>query len=183
MQSLGLNLQKDVGFNDKLVTYMYALEVQYLIENGLEDQLRDIQEAYDIPDEQAVGIIESCSKRYINQLLNLALRAAKRYDEKEAVSLAREIVKYARFVEGAVEADGNIYSEADKLRLIEFYHGDADAGDDREENAKKLTSLIFLTEAYVAPLSGIDGLLGKVQNLNDLMLADPSANKKRWAWG
>jgi len=127
--------------------------------------------------------VEACCKRYISQLLNLALRAAKKYDERDAAKWLREIVKYAVFVEGAVEADGNIYSEADKLRLIEFYHGDADAGDDREENAKKLKSLIFLTEAYVAPLSGIDGLLGKVQNLNDLMLADPSANKKRWAWG
>lgn len=189
VQSLGFNLQKDVGFNDKLVAYLYALEVQYLIENGMEDQLKDIQEAYDIPDESAEKIVEACSKRYINQILNLALRAAKKYDEKGTMVWVKELVKYAVFVEGTVDADGNIFSEKDKLRLIGFYEssdeseGITTAGIEKDEMAEKLKNMINVTEDYVAPLSGIEGLLGNVQNLNDLMIADPSANKKRWAWG
>jgi hypothetical protein len=53
VQSLGLDLQKDAGFNEKLVTYLYAMEVQYMIDNNLESELQEVQEAYDIPEEQA----------------------------------------------------------------------------------------------------------------------------------
>ena len=81
IQSLGLDIQKDAGFNERLVTYMYALEVQSMIENGEEENLKDVQEAYDIPEDRASEIVEAASKRYVSQLLNLALRAAKKYDE------------------------------------------------------------------------------------------------------
>ena len=85
---------------------MYALEVQYLIENGLENDLLEVQEAYDIPVDRAEEIIEMSCKRYISQLLNLALRGAKKYDEQDAVKWLKQIVKYAVFVNGQVEADG-----------------------------------------------------------------------------
>ena len=185
-------MKKDTGFNDKLLTYLYALEVQAMIENDELDELKDIQEAYDIPDDKAEMIVEACSKRFVNQLLNLALRAAKKYDEKETMRYAKSIAKYAVFINGIVEADANIYSESDKARLINFFANSEDPemleryptdSDARAEMTEKLTSIIHLTEEYVAPLQGIEGLLGNSQNLNDLMIADPKANKKRWAWG
>ena len=43
----------DVGFSEKLVTFLFALEVQYLIENSRESELPEVQQAYDIPEERA----------------------------------------------------------------------------------------------------------------------------------
>ena len=80
------------------MTYLYALEVQDLIERGEETLLQDVREAYDIPEEIAAQIVELSCKRYISQLLNLALRAAKRYKEEEAVEWTKQIAKYAEFV-------------------------------------------------------------------------------------
>ena len=51
-------MQKDTGFNEKLVTYLYALEVQQLVESGDEGSLGDVQEAYDIPQERAEQVVE-----------------------------------------------------------------------------------------------------------------------------
>ena len=84
-----------------MVTYLYALEVQSLIESGQEALLGDVREAYDIPEQIASEIVELSCKRYISQLLNLALRAAKRYKEEEAVEWTRQIAKYAVFVDEA----------------------------------------------------------------------------------
>ena len=36
VQSLGLDMQKDTGFNEKLVTYLYALEVRACVLTGSE---------------------------------------------------------------------------------------------------------------------------------------------------
>ena len=76
---------EDTGCNEKVVTFMYALEVQFLIENGLEGELADIQEAYGIPEETASDIIEATASRYVDQILNFALKAARKYNEVEAV--------------------------------------------------------------------------------------------------
>jgi hypothetical protein len=52
--SLGLSLRTDAGFNERLLTYLFTLEVQNLIESGRENELKDLQEAYDIPEERAI---------------------------------------------------------------------------------------------------------------------------------
>ena len=62
-----------------------------MIESGQEALLGDVREAYDIPEQIASEIVELSCKRYISQLLNLALRAAKRYKEEEAVEWTLQI--------------------------------------------------------------------------------------------
>lgn len=184
VQSLGFNMQKETGFNERLVTYLYALEVQYLVENGMESDLKEVQEAYDIPEEKATEIIEVCCKRYVDQLLNLALRAAKKYDERETLSWVTEIMKYSPFISDSVNADGNIYSEKDKERMISFYENDIKEGEKRD--GSRLRELVCLSEDYIPPLEGIDGLLGKVKGLSDLeaqIRKDQDEGKKTWAWG
>lgn len=156
--SLGYDM-KSIGFNDKLITYLYALEVQYLIENNLENELKDTQESYGIPEDRAEEVISAACKRYISQLLNLALRAAKKYDEKDCVSWIKEILKYSLFVSDSVDADGNMFTDKDKDRMIEFYLSSEDSNSD---SAEKLKNLVNLTENYVPPIEGIDGLLGLV---------------------
>ena len=52
----------------------------------------------------------SC-KRFVSQLLNLALRAAKKYDERETVTWMNQIAKYTVFISSAVDADGNLFKE------------------------------------------------------------------------
>ena len=50
---MGLNMRTDAGFSEKLVTYLFALEVQFLVENGRETEIPDAQQAYDIPEDRA----------------------------------------------------------------------------------------------------------------------------------
>jgi len=194
VQSLSLDMKKDTGFNDRLVTYLYALEVQYMVDNGMEDELSEVTDAYDIPEERAEDIIEVSCKRMVSQLLNLALRGAKRYDERDAMRWLKEILKYAVFISSPVDADGNLFSEEDKKRLIAFYQAEVDSGEDAvllamiEENGDmtdKLREIINISEDFVAPIQGIEGLLGNVRRLDQLEADMESTidGKKTWAWG
>jgi hypothetical protein len=162
VQSLGLDMQKDTGFNEKFVSYLYSLEVQYLVDNDMSEELQEVQEAYDIPEERAAEIIEVSCTRYVSQILNFALRAAKKYDELSAVRVGKQVLKYAGFISGRVDADGNMFTEADKDRLLSFLR-DAQRDTATEEDRSavmRLKELIHLTEDYVPPLKGIDGLEG-----------------------
>jgi hypothetical protein len=161
--SLGLNLQKDAGFNPKMISYLYTLEVQASIEEGLETDLQEIQEAYEIPQDRAEAIVEATCKRYISQLLNLALASAKKYKEEDSNKYTLQITKYMFFFDGSVDADGNLFSEDDKDRLITFFRdreGSNLSNDDKKEISSRLKSLINLTEDFVAPVEGLAGLLG-----------------------
>ena len=161
--SLGLNLQKDAGFNPKMISYLYTLEVQASIEEGLETDLQEIQEAYEIPQDRAEAIVEATCKRYISQLLNLALASAKKYKEDDSNKYTLQIAKYMFFFDGSVDADGNLFSEDDKDRLITFFRdreGSTLSNDDKKEISSRLKSLINLTEDFVAPVEGLAGLLG-----------------------
>ena len=180
---LGLDLRKDTGFNDKLVTYLYALEVQYMIDNDLEGALSESQEAYDIPTDRAAEIVEACSRKYISQILNLALRDARKYSEDACITWTSQIVKYMKFVNGAVDADANKFTTDDKDRLISFYDGylkettDLDH-DQIHEISNRLRSLINLSETFIPPLQGIDGLLGSISGMETV-----GGTGKKWAWG
>jgi hypothetical protein len=140
--------------------------------------------------------VEACCKRYISQLLNLALRAAKKYDERDAAKWLKEIVKYAIFIPDGVvvDADGNLFSEKDKERLISFYQSESeddaslstDDGQAAQAMTIKLKEMIHLTESFVAPIQGIEGLLGNVKSLSQLGRDSDSTKpgeKRPWAWG
>jgi hypothetical protein len=194
-------MKRDTELAERVLSFFYALEVQYLIENRMMDELQDVQEAYDIPEEKAIEILEAVCGRYIDQLLNLALRSAKNYEEKECVKWTKEIMKYIPFISTSVAADGNNFSEEDKNRLISFYLTEIEAtatleGEEAEvkegllpstdlskdEVATRLRELIALSTTYQGPGLGIDGLLGDVKNLEDLG-RETVSNKKSWAWG
>ena len=182
VQSLGLELQKDTGFNERFVAYLFSLEVQYAIENDMVDELQEIQQAYDIPEERAEAIIEVSCVRYMSQILNFALRAAKKYDETEAVKWGQAVLKYAPFISNTVDADGNMFSESDKDRLISFLHdelrGSGNESEDDRAAISRLKDLIKLTKDYVAPLKGIEGLEGKIPKSVDF-----DEGQKKWSWG
>jgi hypothetical protein len=181
-----LDIQKDVGLNERFVTYLYALEVQQLVNSGQEEELQEVQEGYSIPEERAQLIIEAACRRYLDQLMNLAFRAAKKFDEKDANRWLLEIVKYSQYVSGIIDCDGSIFSAKDKERLISYLEAmelDKDLAEGEESIVDRMQRMINLTEAYVPPLSGIQGLIDGTINLNQLMVADPSENRKRWAWG
>jgi len=193
VQSLGLEMQKDTGFSTTILTYLYALEVQVMVDNGLEGDLTEVQEAYDIPDDRAADIVEACCKRYVNQLLNFALRGAKRYNEQDTIKWVKRIIKYAVFISTPVEADGSMFDDDDKKRMISFYQTEVANGEDAEllalveqygDMADKFREMINVTDDYVSPISGIDGLLGNVRRLDQLEddMKDTDA-KKNWAWG
>jgi hypothetical protein len=123
----------------------------------------------------------------------LALRAAKKYDESDAAKWLKEIVKYAVFVSDGqtVDADGNLFSEKDKKRLISFYQSESQKKDDIDvvngvNMVTKLREMINLTENFVPPVQGIEGLLGNVKSLAQLSRDGDNAkdgDKKPWAWG
>jgi hypothetical protein len=155
-----------------------------MVENDLINQLVEAQEAYSIPPDRAQEIVEACCKKYISQVLNLALRDARKYNEKGVIQWTALISKYMQFVSGSVDADGNKFTEGDKERLILFYEGylkEEDRSDEIEETSSRLKSLINLTDKYVPPLQGIDGLIGKVSGMQSL--SGDNDNRKKWAWG
>ena len=59
--------------------------------------------------------LQASCKRFVSQLLNLALRAAKKYDERETVTWMNQIAKYTVFISSAVDADGNLFKEVSNL--------------------------------------------------------------------
>lgn len=186
--SLGLDLAA-LQFNDKLISYLYAMEVQELVEAGLVQSLAEVMEAYDIAEDKAQEIIEAACKRVISGLLNLALRGAKKYDEKDAIKWIGEVVKYAAVVSGTVDADGNLFTEKDKERLLAFYQADMGSrvgglGEEEEDMVEKLREMIHLTQEFVAPEQGFGGLMGKGQSL---MALEEEMNagdgKGAWSWG
>lgn len=162
-------MRKDTGFNDKLVTYLYALEVQYMIENELESELQEAQEVYDIPEDRAAEIVEAACKKFISQILNFALRDARKYNEPGTIQWTGVVAKYMKYVTGSVDADGMKFTEDDKSRLISMYEEylrDPSVGSAEEasEIGQRLRSLIRLDDSFVAPMQGIDGLMGKVKD-------------------
>lgn len=184
--SLGLDMQSDTGCTPQVVTYMYALEIQDMIERGDSDGLADAQEGYGIPEDRASEMVEVTARRYVSQILNFALRAARKYNEQEAVMQVKKVLDFAQFIdlsETPVDADGNMFSEDDKERLIEFHEGsrrslagiaasaedteglaEVDTGRSTKEDAATLRVLINLTEDYKPAEGGIDGLLGLIKD-------------------
>jgi hypothetical protein len=184
--SLGLDIQADTGCTPQVVAFMYALEIQDMIERGDTDGLADAQEGYGIPEERASDMVEVTCRRYVSQILNFALRAARKYNEQECVMQTQRVLDFAQFIDiaegGAVDADGNMFSEDDKERLIAFHEGgrrsNAAAAASEEaggglaeatassgkEDAELLRALINLTEEYKPAEGGIDGLLGVIKD-------------------
>ena len=168
-----------------------------MIENGQEAELNDIQQSYDIPEQRAQEIIEACCKKYLDQLINLGLRSSRKYDDKNTILWIKKILKYAIFVTTSVDADGNLFTEADKKQLIAVYLNEVDLKQDQElldiveqydgvDVTEKLRELIHLTEAYVAPLQGMEGLMGRGKSYRQMeedQYNDQSGGKKAWAWG
>lgn len=125
--SLGFTIQ-EIGFSPVFVSLLFAMEVQDAIETHREDELRDIQELYDFEASSAVLIIEASVKRYLSQVMALALSAAKRFNEPVAVDLATTILRYLPMISDTVKiaADGNLFRPADVERLVSFYLADVD---------------------------------------------------------
>ncbi|RYH28794.1 hypothetical protein EON65_10845 [archaeon] len=192
MQSLGFGL-REVGLSGKALALLFALEVQYLVDNDMADELPELEESYDIPEQRAGDIVEAVAIRYIDQLLNVALLAAQKYEEAECIAKVKEILKYADFVSRPVRANARIFSEEDKKRLISFYLTELESALDEGEEAvgdvaaKKdheiqlLKDLIDLSEDYVTPGNGMRGLLGTMPE--DTVGNDATKGKKNWAWG
>ena len=163
---------------------LFAVEAQALLESGREDELEELREAYELSEDAAEEIVQLVCKKYVSQLQNLALRASKLYNEEEAVKWTKEILKYARFFEGSVDADAMLFDEEDKERLISFMESDASSAEEGlsatdHESANRLRDLIRLTPSFKAPQGGIDGLLKTGPAPPPIKISDA---KKKWAW-
>lgn len=170
-----MDLREDVQFSDSLLGLMFALEAQYLVENALETEIDTVQAAYGIPAERASAILASTCRRYTSQLLNLALGAAKNYQEQEALQWVKRILRYAKYVPGTVDADGNLFSDADKKRMIACCSDELRLGTDPElqrlaleqgDIAEKLRQMIVLSKDFIPPTEPLDKMAG-----NDMSVA------------
>jgi hypothetical protein len=173
VQSLGFSFREDTGFGDQFIGYMYALEVQDLVESDRVDELRDLQEAYEMPEEAAASIVDNASRRYINQMLNFALRAAAAYKEVECITWTKKILQFAEFTDARVDANGAIFNQEDKRRLIGFMEDHLREEVDEEEEVigetlARIDELIHLSSDYITPYNGIDGLMGIAPSAKDL---------------
>ena len=166
ISSLSLDMRKDIGLNPNVISFMYTLEVQAAIEDGYESEIQDLQESYGIPEETAAYIVDVASKRYISQLLSIGLSYAKKYEEAQSNSITENIVKFMYFFDGPLDADGNLFDEDDKERLIAFYRDNADSqrnDDQKREDCIRLKELINLSDDFIAPIEGIAGLKGETK--------------------
>ena len=155
--SLDLDMRKDIGLNPSMISYLYSLEVQAAIEAEEESELRELQEAYLIPEETAAYIVDITCRRYISQLLSIGLAHVKKYEEAPANAVTERIVRFMNLIEGSVDADGNLFNEDDKERLVVMFRdrdGGAQSEEEKRETSIRLRSLIHLTEDFVAPLEG-----------------------------
>ena len=167
-----------------LISFLFAVEVRELVESGDHGSLLDIQESYAIPGTEAEALIQGVCKKYASQVLNIALRGAKRYDGPECLDYTDRYIRFSEFVDGIVDADGNVFNEKDKDQLISFYISKkeeltgGDSTSDYKDIVSKLRESINLNKEFVPPLEGIDGLVGKVTLPN----AEEDENYQ-WAWG
>lgn len=188
-------MREDLKFVSELLSYLFALEVKFMIEND-QDDFADLQEAYELPEERAMEIVEESCKRYISQQLNLALRSAKRYEEVDCIKWTADIMKYANYVTGSIDADGSLFTDDDKRRLISFFVAELESSQETVEGlpegetaatyaAEKLREMIHLTPKYKAPVDGIQGILGNTKSMKELLRSNESTaqKKKQWAWG
>ena len=86
-----------------------------------------------------------------------------------------------------MDADGNVFTEDDKERLISFYENSIRerlSGEDATEVqaeaeavSARLKALINITDKFVAPVDGIDGLLGKLSGMQAV-----GDGEQKWAW-
>lgn len=192
MQSLGLGF-REIGLNSKVTALLFALEVQYLVSYDMLDDLPELEESYEIPEERAGDIVEAVAMRYLDQLLNIALLAAQKYDEAGCVAKVKEILKYAEFVSHPVRANARLFTEEDKTRLISFHIAELESLLEENEEAagevaaKKdhevqlLKDLIEMSFDYITPGNGFLGLLGELPE--DTVGNDATKGKKKWAWG
>lgn len=179
MTALGWEL-KDLGFKPRLLSSLYALEVQQIISvqdesdvdgSGLAAELKDALSYYDLAEEVAADIVPLTCTRFLQQEVQLLLRAAKSFNEAETIMRARKVLHFAQFVdpETRISADLTSFSELDKSRVSDFYL--ASVGDSDLEaagvSAERLRKLINLTEDYEPPENGMDGLLGNADLLSD----------------
>lgn len=118
-----------MGFNSIMLSVLFALEVQALVEQGRETEIGDLQQVYGLSETQAVSLVEVATKRYLSQVITLALRAAKRYDEGDAVRWVNTVAKYAVFMPetAKIAADANLYRAEDIDRLVTFFLTDLES--------------------------------------------------------
>lgn len=190
VQSLGLSMRADTGLSEAALALLFSLEVRLLVDRHLMEELPDIQEAYELSESQAMETVEAVCRRYMDQSLNLALRAAKLYEEADCVKWTREVMRYSEYVAGPLPANGQLFSEDDKRRLISFYLAELDAAEEagttgevetsREKAGAKLRELISLSKDYIGPSQGMEGLLGQLPDLEERA---KSGNANSWAWG
>jgi hypothetical protein len=122
VSSMGLTM-REVGFTPSFLSLLFALEVQYAIDQKQENELSELHEIYEIDANSAEAIVEASVTRYLAQVIALALTAAKRYNEPVAVQHMVDILRYLPFISDSaqVAADGNMFSQEDVERLIAFY--------------------------------------------------------------
>ena len=168
---------------------MYALEIQSLIESNSETDILELQEDYNITSDNAQTIIETCCRKYLNQIFNFLLKETKKYNEKEVLIWLKEIFKYIKFVSKPIDCDGNVFTNDDKLRLLNYfdnnrsYFTENNNENENEDYLQKLDYIINLTQSYQPAVGGIAGLMNELPDMKVIAEEDTAANKKRWAWG
>jgi hypothetical protein len=177
-----------------MVGSLFALEIQHIIENEHSEEFTEVQEGYRVDSETASTIVELVCKRYVSQLLSVALGFARRLREEDVVKWTDLIVKYAKYFDGQVPADGTLFNQDDKQRLISYYLDameqrfeaaaeEAEASGQFDEDqfsfealnemqrslSAKLHEMIHLDPTFVPSEYGMNSFLGEgAPTLNDM---------------
>lgn len=115
-------MRKDLKFPESLIHILFSIEAQHLIELGKENELPDLLESYEISEESGQILVQAICRKYLNGLAFFGLKAAKAYQEGEAVKIGHEMLKFLPYLssEDKLPLNDEIYKESDKMRFIEF---------------------------------------------------------------
>ena len=130
-------MRHDLLFSSEVIGILFALEVQHCIEvagsammtsipipndepTDIQTYIDDLMEWYGMPVQTSHEIIAECAKKYAAQIVNLALYAAKKYQEHEAKKLLHVFIRFSAYFEGKVNGDGNVFGPEDKQQLLAY---------------------------------------------------------------
>lgn len=155
-----MTFREDLECSEEDLSVMFAVEVQQLLQDSRDAELKEVQLSYGIDDEIAAMIIESTSRICMSELVNKGLAAISVFKERDALVLLKRMLRYAKYITtGTVEGDGGNFKQSHKDDLIACYANEVRAGTDPEilaleaqgDQAQRLRDLIELNPEYLVP--------------------------------
>jgi hypothetical protein len=148
--SMGLDLQKDVGISKPRLTRMFELELipglkegEITVENS--DMFSEIQESLGIESEECEAMFETILLTLSKTAMDLVKGELLRGREDNCVDLIKEIVRYAAFTEGDLGLSVEESVSNQVVNIYESFDFDGQDSESVEANKELLSAAVGLS--------------------------------------